>query len=79
MESWLAVHLLLKRSRSNRASPSLALSSPESRPTRSVGRVQHLASINSTMIKFVSLFKIDDNVVVIMSHSGRKPQNRDKM
>ena len=24
------------------------------------------------MIKFVSLFKIDDHVVVIMSHSGRK-------
>merc|ERR1711962_1842895 len=31
---------------------SLALSAPESRPTRSVGRV-HLASITSTMIKFV--------------------------
>merc|ERR1712066_772070 len=31
---------------------SLALSSPESRSTRSVGRV-HLASISSTMIKFV--------------------------
>ena len=51
--------------------PSLALSSPESRSTRSVGRV-HLASIINSMIKFVSLFKIDDNVVVIMSHSGRK-------
>ena len=71
MESWLAVHLLIKRSRSNRAWPSLALSSPESRSTRSVGRV-HLASIISSMIKFVSLFEIDDNVVVIMSHSGRK-------
>ena len=32
----------------------------------------HLASIISSMIKFVSLFEIDDNVVVIMSHSGRK-------
>ena len=51
--------------------PSLALSSPESRSTRSVGRV-HLASIISSMIKFVSLFKIDDNMIVIMSHSGRK-------
>ena len=71
MESWLAVHLLIKRSRSNRAWPSLALSSPESRSTRSVGRV-YLASIISSMIKFVSLFEIDDNVVVIMSHSGRK-------